>query len=94
MSNYSTLQQNTLLGFSETAGCLYLNLLDKYQGWNTNDGERMAFLEAHRYENSVGETLDYILDGAPMWSLDPSTKKSLSGFFADRWRHNFMEQER
>ncbi|GGZ02546.1 hypothetical protein [Novosphingobium colocasiae] len=88
MSNYSTLQRNTLAGLSETAGALYLTLLDVFQG-HTRDGERKAFLAACDYDKQVGSTLDRILrhmPGAP----GPMVHAQLSAFFADRWRYNFM----
>lgn len=90
MSNYSILEENTLAGFSETAGCLYLKLLDVFQG-----DERRAFLTACRYEDEAGGVLDYIMLHGPVGptgQLDPITYRELSRFMAERWRHNFMER--
>lgn len=92
MSNYSTLSQNTLAGFGEFAGALYLDLLDKYQGHSNATNERKAFWEADSYEKGVGGFIEYVLDNNPAHNLDAKTKTALSHFFAARWRNNFMEQ--
>lgn len=92
MSNYTTLQRNTLDGFSESAGCLYFKLLDVFEGHTGGDGERKAFLAADRYERDCAGTLDYILRNGPFPNLDDRTRTELSRFFAERWRHNFMEK--
>ena len=86
MSNYSILEQNTLAGFSETAGCFYLKLIDVFKG-----DESKAFFVANQYERKVGNVFDYILAYNPVWKADASTKTQLSAFFAERWRHNFMQ---
>jgi dsDNA-binding SOS-regulon protein len=80
---------NTLNGLSETAGELYLKLLDVMQG-HTREGERKAFMSACRYDQKCGEVLDYILRNAPN-APDERTRIELSRFFAERWRNNFME---
>ncbi|MES2783401.1 MAG: hypothetical protein V4657_11435 [Pseudomonadota bacterium] len=85
MSNHSTLERNTLDGFSEAAGILYLKLIDVYQGH-----ERKAFMAACRFEERCAGVLDYILRNGPM-ALDAKTKAELSAFFSERWRHNFMD---
>lgn len=87
MSNYSILQRNTLDGFSETAQVLYLKLTDVFQG-----NERKAFAVASFYENRCGNVLDYIMRNSPAHQLDARTISQLSAFFAERWRHNFMER--
>lgn len=90
--NYSTLQRNTLDGLSETAGFLYLKLVDTLQGHRPGPAERQAFLEACRYDEVVGRALDRImLSGCDM---DPQSGayRELSAFFAERYRHNFMER--
>lgn len=91
MSNYSILQQNTLAGLSEMAGHLYLKLIDQFEGHKSPDNERRAFLAACRFEEGCGETLDYTLRHAPLANMDDGTLSTLSAFFAERWRHNFME---
>lgn len=83
MSNYSTLQENTLFGFSEAAGALYLALLDRYQ-----QDERRAFFDACEFEDRVSRKLDRILRHM---NPDQKTFTTLSKFFAERWRHNFMD---
>lgn len=90
MRNLAPLQLNTLAGFSETAGALYLDLLDKFEGWADRTGERKAFWTACRYEQECGEALDYILRENPVHDLDARTMSDLSQFFAARWRNNFM----
>lgn len=85
MSNYSILQKNTLDGFSESAGILYLKMLDVFQ-----QNERKSFLVACRYEDKCAGVLDYIMRNMPN-APDAETRQSLSQFFAKRWRHNFME---
>lgn len=91
MSNYSILMQNTLDGLSETAGCLYLKLLDVFQG-HTKEGERKAFLAACDYEEKFGATLDYILRNMPD-APDDETRATLSQFFSERFRNNFMGEK-
>lgn len=91
MSNYTILAQNTLDGLSETAGILYLKLLDVFEGHRSKDGERKAFLTACRYEDKCGEVIDYILRNSSAHSIDSRTMADLSRFFAERWRNNFME---
>jgi hypothetical protein len=88
MSNYSPLIQNTLDGLSETAGALYLSLLDVMQG-HTKEGERKAFWTACQYDDGVGGVIDYILNNMPN-APDEATRASLSRFFAKRWQNNFM----
>ena len=88
MSNYSILQQNTLAGLSETAQCLYLKLLGVFQG-HTKDGERKALFAASRYDDRFGDVIDYIMRNCPN-KPDDKTRQSLSAFFAERWRNNFM----
>lgn len=85
MTNYSCLQQNTLDGLSETAGCLYLKLCDVFQG-----DERRALFAACRYEDRLGGTLDFILRTMPN-APTPETRAMLSQFFSERYRHNFMD---
>ena len=88
MSNYSILQQNTLDGFSESAGILYMKMLDVFQ-----QNEHKAFMAACRYEDKCAGVLDYILRNMPN-APDDETRCILSQFFADRWRNNFMEVPR
>lgn len=90
MTNYSPLQANTLAGLSETAGCLYLKLLEVFEAHKSPANERRAFLAADYYEQNAGAVLDYILRHNPVHRLDEPTLQSLSAFFAERWRHNFM----
>ena len=90
MSNLSVLAQNTLAGLSETAGLLYLNLLDTYQGWNSPTGERQAFFEADRYESLVAGKLDHILENYPGFEqMPPRIKADLKAFLTNRWKNNF-----
>jgi len=91
-SNYSPLMQNTLDGFSEGAGHLYLKLLEKYQG-----DERKAFFEADRYERSVGRMASALMAKAleigteqGIVGTNPNAMSDLEKFLADRWRNNFM----
>lgn len=91
MSNYSVLQQNTLAGLSDGAGKLYLDLCDRYQAHKSDASERRAFLEASRYDERVGGVIDHILRNYPCGDLPSETITSLSQFFADRYRHNFMQ---
>lgn len=100
MSNYSILQQNTLLGFSEGAQHLYLRLCDAYQAHAGQEGERRAFLDACHYEEKVGEVLSYILKMMPIIvpeygsiGADRPWVRDLERFFADRYLHNFMHRE-
>jgi dsDNA-binding SOS-regulon protein len=86
MHNNSILEQNTLYGLSESAGVLYLKLLDQFQG-----DERRAFLVADRYDRAVGGTLDHILSHMPD-APDAETRKKLSVYFSERWRNNFMDE--
>ena len=97
MSNMTVLQQNTLAGLSETAGMLYLALVDKYQGHRAGPGERRAFMEAAKYDERTGNVIDYILTNCPLdhWADTPRplpqrARTELSSFFAERWRHNFI----
>lgn len=92
--NYTTLQRNTLDGLSETAGCLYLKLVDAFEGHRSRANERRAFLTACRYEDGCGEVIDYILRNNPVHDLDARTLTSLSQFCAERWRHNFIDAHR
>ena len=85
MSNHSILEQNMLYGFSETAGMLYLKLIDVFQGC-----EKKAFLAAYYYECKAGAALDHILTFMPK-APDEKTKAELSKFFSERWRNNFMD---
>jgi hypothetical protein len=89
VDNYSILERNTLDGFSEPAGILYLKLLDVFQG-----DERRAFIVACRYEDRFAALIDYILRNMP-GPLRPNekTRRDLFQFFTDRWRHNFMERQ-
>lgn len=90
-SNYAPIHRNTLDGLSETAGFLYMTLVDAFQG-HTRGGERRAFLAACDYDDKCGSALDHIMrrmPGAP----SPEVRSLLSKFFAERWRHNFMEVE-
>ena len=88
-SNYSPLQRNTLDGLSETAGVLYMRLLDAFEAHKAAANERRAFLAACDYDERAGTTLDYILRYSPM-NVDDKTRSELSAFFATRWRNNFM----
>ena len=90
--NYTTLQRNTLDGLSEGAAALYLKLVDALQGHRPGQAERQAFLAACRYEDAAGRVLDrIILSGC---DIDPQSHahRELSAFFAERYRHNFMER--
>lgn len=92
--NYSTLQRNTLDGLSETAGCLYLKLLDTLEAHRSQHNERIAFLIACRYDSQVGGVIDYILRHFyHLNKSDPETFAILSQFFSERWRNNFMEKD-
>ncbi len=93
MSNYPTLVQNTLDGFSETASELYIHLMDKLEGWNDRENERRCLLLACHYEENCGATLDYILTNGPFPNITKEVKSDLSAFFAVRWQNNFMEQK-
>lgn len=86
-NNLPILYQNTMAGLSESAGILYLKLIDVFQS------EKKAFVAACRYENQRGEVLDYILHNMPQARPDQRTISDLSRFFAERWRHNFMERQ-
>jgi hypothetical protein len=91
MSNLPVLTQNTLAGLSEGAGLLYLDLLDKYQGWNSVNGERKAFFKADRYERLCGGVADHIIDAYPGFNHVPSdVKTSVKSFIKDRWKNNFI----
>jgi hypothetical protein len=95
VSNLPVIAQNTLAGLSEGAGLLYLDLLDKYQGWNSVQGERKAFFEADRYERLCGDVTDHIIDAYPGFSHVPSdVKTSVKSFLKDRWENNFMDKEK
>jgi len=83
MGNYSNLQLNTLGGFSESAGLLYLELTDALRS------EVDAFRAACRYERECGAVLEHILVHG--MDVDPATKTELAKFMAARWRHNFMD---
>lgn len=97
VTNYSILQENTLAGFSETAGCLYLRLLDIFQ-----NHERKAFLAAREYEEKCGKFINLsfrksleIAYESPEIQFSQSaedTLAQLSDLFAKRWLHNFMDQ--
>ncbi len=90
-SNLPILAQNTLLGLSETAGILYLKLLDQFEGWSNPANERRAFLTACDYEDRCGSVLGHILTAYPGFShVAGKTRADLSRFFSERWRHNFM----
>jgi hypothetical protein len=88
MTNYSFLEQNTLSGFSETAGILYMKLLDVFQG-----DERKAFWAANRYEDKCGNVIGYILDNMPK-APDSKTRHQISQFFSERYRHNFLAEQK
>jgi hypothetical protein len=90
-TNYSILQQNTLAGLSETAGLLYLKLLDVFEAHRSRENECRCLLAACRYDDQAGNVLDFIMRNSPAHNLDAGTLSKLSAFFADRWRHNFME---
>jgi hypothetical protein len=84
--NHSILERNTLAGFSEAAGMLYLRLLDQYQG-----DEQRAFMAANQFEDQCAATLGNIIERYPGFlDITTGTKSKLSRFFAERWRHNFM----
>lgn len=85
MSNYSILENNTLYGFSEPTQNLYLKLLDTHQG-RTKGGEMRAFLEADRFERSIGRDLGKALLKAPH-PAGVKVRKEVGEFIADRWRH-------
>lgn len=84
MSNYSILQQNTLLGLGETAGVLYLRLCDQFRD------ERRAFFEACRFDKRVAGPLDRIWRSPCFDDMPDHTRQELNVFMAERWRHNFM----
>ena len=90
-NNYSILQRNTLDGFSETAGCLYLKLLDVFQGHKSGDSERRAFLEACLYEDAGGGHVGKMLHN-PIHNASGETISGLSLFFSERWRNNCMRE--
>ena len=91
MSNYRTIERNTLDGLSEMAGILYLRLLDVFQG-HTPEGERKAFLAACRYEAGCAGVLDYILENYDFaFEKNSKAKSDLKEFFAKRWQYNFMD---
>lgn len=93
-SNHSILTANTLLGLSEPAQLLYLTLLDRYQGHTDRRGEHRALFAATRFERRCAGTIAYILEHAPtMQEFPPSVRTSLHQFFAERWRHNFMDAQ-
>jgi len=92
VTNYSPLQQNSLAALSQTAGHLYLKLVDAFEAHRSPDNERRAFLAACDYDEKVGGVVDYIIRNSPAHDLDASTMSQLSAFFADRWRHNFMQR--
>lgn len=95
-SNLPNLVRNTCDGFTDGGQKLYLDLLDRYQGWSDRLGEQRAFFEADRFERLVGKTLSHILGNWPICleGRDASSdwKRSVGHFFADRWKNNFMEQ--
>lgn len=85
MSNNSILEQNTLAGFSETSGILYLKLIE------TTQSEKKAFLLADTYERLTGNKLDKILREFPGFSGMPAeVRTALSKFFSERYRNNFI----
>lgn len=86
--NYTILQRNTLDGLSETAGALYLKLIDVFEAHRGRANERKAFLAACRYEDQCGGVLDYILRNSPAHDLDARTLTYLAQFFSERWRHS------
>ena len=88
--NYTPLQRNTLDGFGEGAGILYLKLCDVFEAHRSPANERRAFWAAVDYDDGVGGTLDYIFRRNPVHQLDSATISALSRFFAERWRNNFM----
>lgn len=96
MSNLPFLVRNTLDGFSDGAQKLYLDLLDRYQGWNDRKGELRAFHEAHVYEERVGGLIAHILRHGPLLDIsrlpdpsvvDPDYKGQVERFFADRYKN-------
>ena len=94
MNNLPILTQNTLLGLSEGGGLLYLDLLDKHQGWNNVQNEHKAFFEAHNYDSKVGCVFDHIIDNYDSFSnISKDIKTSMKSFMKDRWKNNFMDKK-
>nr|WP_288248960.1 hypothetical protein [uncultured Sphingomonas sp.] len=89
--NYPVRVANGLAGLSDAAARLYLTLLDRWQGWNNAANETRAFLAACDYDDDVGAVLDHILRRAPLgFVMTDKVRRELLGFFAERYRHNFM----
>lgn len=97
MSNLPILVRNTCDGLTEGGQKLYLDLMDRYQGWNNKQGEVRAFLEADRYDRNVGQTLTHILDHGPLLGdiqvINHNWKQDMQRFMADRWKNNFMKEK-
>lgn len=67
-----------------------LKLTEVFQAQRSAGDERRAFFAACDYEDKCRNVLNYILYNSPAHHLDERTISSLSKFFAERWRHNFM----
>lgn len=90
-SNHSILTQNTLLGLSEPAQLLYLDLLDKFEGHTSKKGELKAFRHACRMDKYCGSTFERIISNygdVTGMSINEETRQALYKFFADRWKNS------
>lgn len=85
------LQLNTLDALSKTAGHLYLELFDAWEGHKSPENEQRAFFAACEYEDRFGSFVDAVMRSNPVHRFDDRTFSDLSIFFAKRWRNNFME---
>jgi hypothetical protein len=88
--NYPTRVANGLAALSDDAHPLYLRLLDLWQGWSNAKAENRCFLAALAYSEKCGAVIDHILRLGPI-NVPDSARAELLAFFAERWRHNFME---
>lgn len=89
IGNLPNLVRNTCDGLTEGGQKLYLDMLDRHQGWSDREGERRAFTAADRYDRNFGTVLSHILRRGPVFEQGPHIEK-LERFFADRWKNNFM----
>ena len=94
MDNYTTLQRNTLEGFSPVAGLVYMRLYDKYEGHKSKSNEAKALLQADFFEQFCGNTLHKILHEYPWDEINISTICDLEEFLALRYVHNFAGKEK
>lgn len=88
--NLPLLVRNTCDGLTEGGQKLYLDLLDRFQGWSKPEGERQAFALANRYDAEASSVLDHIFANAALFQRGPHICE-LKRFIAERWKNNFMD---